>query len=65
MTSEGAFQANFPAPSLPPIGTSTSQPMYLTIEAAQCKLNANATFVHSYEGGGLNGHLMLTITPAA
>ena len=65
MTSEGAFQANFPAPSLTPIGTSTSQPTYLTIESAQRELNANAISVHSYEGGGLNGHLALTITPAA
>jgi hypothetical protein len=64
MTSEGAFQANFPAPSLTPIGTSTSQPTYLTIESAQRELNANAISVHSYEGGGLNGHLTLTITPA-
>ena len=64
MTSEGAFQVHFPAPSLSPIGTLTSQPTYLTIETAQRELNANAISVHSYEGGGLNGHLTLTVTPA-
>jgi hypothetical protein len=64
MTSEAAFMANFPAPSLTPIGTTTSQPTYLTIESAQRELNANAISVHSYEGGGLNGHLALTVTPA-
>ena len=64
MTSEGAFQAHFPAPSLSPIGTLTSQPTYLTIETAQRELNANAISVHSYEGGGLHGHLTLTVTPA-
>ena len=64
MTSEGAFQAHFPAPSLSPIGTLTSQPTYLTIETSQRELNANAISVHSYEGGGLNGHLTLTVTPA-
>jgi hypothetical protein len=65
MTSEGAFQANFPVPSLTPLGTLTEQPTYLTIETAQKELNANAISVHSYDGGGLNGHLMLTVTPAA
>ena len=65
MTSEGAFQANFPAPTLTPIGTTTSQPTYLTIENAQRELNANAISVHSFGGGGLNGHFTLTITPAA
>jgi len=65
MTSEGAFQANFPAPSLTPLGTLTKQPTYLTIETAQKELNANAISVDSYDGGGLNGHLALTVTPAA
>ena len=65
MTSEGAFQANFPVPSLTPLGTLTEQPTYLTIEMAQKKLNANAISVHSYDGGGLNRHLTLTVTPAA
>jgi hypothetical protein len=66
LTSEGAFQANFPpAPRLTLIGTTTSQPTYLTIENAQRELNANAISVHSFGGGGLNGHLALTITPAA
>jgi hypothetical protein len=65
MTSEAAFLATFPAPTLTPIGTVTTQPTYLTIETAQRELNANAISVHSYDGGGLNGHLALTLTPAA
>ena len=64
MSSEAAFLANFPAPSLTPIVTLSSQPTYLTIENAQHELNANAISVHSYEGGGLNtSHLALTVTP--
>jgi hypothetical protein len=57
--------SNFPIPTLSIIVTATQQPTYQTIRKAQMEINTNAAAVHSYEGGGAHGHLVLTMTPAA
>jgi hypothetical protein len=52
---------SFPHPTIPPI---TGLPTYDTIATFLRLLNANAASVHSELGGGLLGHLSLTVSPA-
>ena len=52
---------SFPHPTIPPI---TGLPTYDTIAGFLRQLNANAASVHSERGGGLLGHLALTVSPA-
>lgn len=63
--SDTAVTSTFPYVVLSPVATSTTQPTYQSIHQAQRELNANAASVYSSAGGGLHGHLALTITPAA
>jgi hypothetical protein len=55
--------ANFPFPLLTPFATEHQPPTHTTILALQRELNSNAMSVHSNDGGGLHGHLTLTVTP--
>jgi hypothetical protein len=56
--------ANFPIPILSVIGTVNAPPTYESIRKAQLQINTNAASVHTYEGGGAHGHLVLTMMPA-
>lgn len=64
-STDSSITATFPHVVLSTVATLTSQPTYQSIQIAQRELNANAASVHSVEGGGLHGHLALTITAAA
>lgn len=58
------ISVNFPTPELTPIATNTTPPTYTSLQVLQKELNANAASVHSNAGGGIHGHLALTMTPA-
>lgn len=64
-TEHSSVTSTFPHVVLSPIATLTSQPTYQSIQIAQRELNANASSVHSVRGGGLHGHLALTISDDA
>jgi hypothetical protein len=55
---------NFPWPVLTPVGSATVKPNYNALYTLQRELNANASSVHSNNGGGLNGHMALTVSNA-
>jgi hypothetical protein len=55
--------ATFPFPTLTKFATTFQPPTHATLQVLQRELNANAMSVHSNDGGGLHGHLTLTITP--
>jgi hypothetical protein len=55
--------ALFTTPTLTPIASPSIDPTYATIKTAQRELSANASSIHTNEGGGLHGHLALTVTP--
>lgn len=57
--------ANFPHPVLTPFASDLQPPTHASLQTLQRELNANAMSVHSYQGGGLHGHLTLTMQPAA
>jgi hypothetical protein len=59
-----AVTANFPFPELTKFATTLAPPTYATLQVLQRELNANAMSVYSTDGGGLHGHLTLTVTPA-
>jgi hypothetical protein len=59
-----AVTTNFPFPELTKIRTTLAPPTYATNQVLQGELNANAMSVYSAGGGGLHGHLTLTVTPA-
>jgi hypothetical protein len=63
-TSTTAVTANFPFPSLTPFATDRQPPTHSSLLLLQKELNANAMSVHSPRGGGLHGHLTLTVTGA-
>jgi hypothetical protein len=63
-TTDSNITVNFPTPELTPIASDTTPPTYTTLQVLQKELNANAASVHSNAGGGLHGHLALTMTPA-
>jgi hypothetical protein len=46
------------------VATDVQPPTYQSIQTLQLELNENAASVHSTRGGGLHGHLALTIAPA-
>ena len=50
----------FPFPSITSID---SQPTYETIEEIKAQLNANATSIQFYLGGGSHRYLALTVLP--
>ena len=56
------YIASFPTKKLPLIADSRSRPSYASLRLAQTELNGNAASVHSNSGGGLHGHLALTIS---
>jgi hypothetical protein len=56
--------ATFPIQTLSLVAEGNAEPTYHTIKQVQRELNSNAASVYSTEGGGDNGHLTLTITPA-
>jgi hypothetical protein len=55
--------ANFPFPSLTPFATDQQPPSHASILLLQRELNSNTMSDHSNNGGGLLGHLTLTVTP--
>jgi hypothetical protein len=65
MSSANPITVSFPKPTLTAIATTTQAPTYSTISIAQRELNGNAASIHSNGGDGRNGHLSLTISPAA
>jgi hypothetical protein len=56
------YIASFPTKTLPPIADTRSRPTYASLRLAQTELNGNAASVHSNLGGGLHGHLALTLS---
>lgn len=58
---DSSFLTNFPSPVLTPVATLTSPPTFRSLQITQKELNANASSVYSNRGGGLHGHLALTI----
>jgi hypothetical protein len=56
---------SFPMPKLSSIADARTRPSYTTLRRIQTEINGNAASVPSDGGGGLNGHLTLTITPEA
>jgi hypothetical protein len=60
-TSFTSVTSSFLHPTITPIADHTSRPTYATLRKAQTQLNANASSVPSYGGGGLHGHLTLTM----
>jgi hypothetical protein len=62
-TSTIGVTANFPFPALTPFATDRQPPSHTSILLLQRELNSNAMSVHSNDGGGLHGHLTLTVTP--
>jgi hypothetical protein len=62
-SSSTGVTANFPFPVLTPFATDHQPPTHTTILLLQRELNSNAMSVHSNDGGGLHGHLTLTVTP--
>jgi histidinol-phosphate/aromatic aminotransferase/cobyric acid decarboxylase-like protein len=61
MSSINSIIESFPHPTIPPI---IGLPTYEAIANFLRLLNANAASVHSESGGGLLGHLTLTVSPA-
>jgi hypothetical protein len=62
-TTHAGVTANFPFPTLTPFATEHQPPTHTTLLLLQRELNSNAMSVHSNDGGGLHGHLVLTVTP--
>jgi hypothetical protein len=59
-----AILSSFPHATISPMGTNTTAPNFASIQAATLQLNANATFIASNRGGGIHGHLAITMHPA-
>jgi hypothetical protein len=55
---------HFPVPILSLLAIGTDEPTYDSIREARTQLNSNAASVVSTAGGGLHGHLALTLTQA-
>jgi hypothetical protein len=64
MTNRISVTANFPFPELTTFADATTPPTFTSLRILQRELNANATSVHSKDGGGAHGHLTLTVPPA-
>jgi hypothetical protein len=47
---------------LTPIAMGTNRPTYESIRITRTQLNSNAASIFAYVGGGLHGHLTLTMT---
>jgi hypothetical protein len=54
---------NFIHPQLTPVATKDEEPSYSSIRIARTQLHDNAAAVFSPHGGGIHGHLALTMTP--
>ena len=63
-TTSPTITANFPYPILTPFASDRSPPNHASLLILQREINANAMAVHSNRGGGLHGHLALTVTIA-
>jgi hypothetical protein len=55
---------NFIHPQLTPVATKDEEPSYASIRIARTQLHDNAAAVFSPHGGGVHGHLALTMTDA-
>jgi hypothetical protein len=53
----------YPHPVISPIAEGTNRPTYASLLLAQTQINANAKSVHSSDGTGVHGHLVLTMAP--
>jgi hypothetical protein len=65
MATVPSVTANFPTPTFTPFATSLQPPTYHSLQVLARELNGNAQSVHSTGGGGLLGHLTLTVSAAA
>jgi hypothetical protein len=65
MASDDSVNKSFTTAILSPIATSRTRPTYASLHKAQSELNGNVASIHTNLGGGLHGHLALTIAPAA
>jgi hypothetical protein len=61
MASIEASSFDFPHPVLTKIGDNNTEPTFASIPIAHVELNANVASIYSARGGGLHGHLALTI----
>eukprot|EP00978_Attheya_sp_CCMP212_P027600 scaffold92874_cov78-Attheya_sp.AAC.1 len=63
MATTDAVTVHFPVKTLtPPLSVGTDEPTYKTIKLARDELNGNAASIPSLRGGGIHGHLALTLT---
>jgi hypothetical protein len=56
-----AIASNFPYPVLTELGTTKTDPTFVTLQVVHVELNANYSSVHSNRGDGLHGYLALTV----
>jgi hypothetical protein len=59
-----SITSSFPVATLTPLAIGTNEPTYQSIRIARTQLNSNAASIYASEGGGLHGHLTLTMTAA-
>ena len=64
MATLDAITAYFPDKTLTPLSSGTDEPTYASIKTARDELNGNAASIPSLRGGGIHGHLALTLTDA-
>jgi hypothetical protein len=64
MATLDAITAYFPDKTLTPLSSGTDEPTYASIKKARDELNGNAASIPSLRGGGIHGHLALTLTDA-
>jgi hypothetical protein len=64
MATTDAVTVYFPVKTLTPLSVGTDEPTYKTIKLARDELNGNAASIPSLRGGGIHGHLALTLTDA-
>eukprot|EP00978_Attheya_sp_CCMP212_P046902 scaffold418851_cov47-Attheya_sp.AAC.1 len=64
MATTDAVTVYFPVKTLTPLSVGTDEPTYKTINLARDELNGNVASIPSLRGGGIHGHLALTLTDA-
>eukprot|EP00978_Attheya_sp_CCMP212_P029639 scaffold105968_cov41-Attheya_sp.AAC.1 len=64
MATTDAVTVYFPVKTLLPLSVGTDKPTYKTIKLARDELYGNAASIPSLRGGGIHGHLALTLTDA-
>eukprot|EP00978_Attheya_sp_CCMP212_P027739 scaffold93591_cov49-Attheya_sp.AAC.2 len=64
MATTDAITVYFPVKTLTPLSIDTDEPTYEKSMIARDQLNGNAASIPSLRGGGIHGHLALTLTDA-